>query len=45
MICLALRRGDLQLELPRYSMNYDLKVVPQVVRFSTTSKPKSIEIP
>jgi hypothetical protein len=27
------------------SMNFDLKVSPQVLRLSTTSKPKSIEIP
>ena len=27
------------------SMNFDLKVAPQVLFFSTTSKPKSIEIP
>ena len=27
------------------SMNFDLKLAPQVLLFSTTSKPKSIEIP
>ena len=27
------------------SMNLDLKVVPEILSFSTTSKPKSIEIP
>ncbi len=27
------------------SMNFDLKFAPQVFFFSTTSKPKSIEIP
>jgi hypothetical protein len=27
------------------SMNFDLKLAPQILFFSTTSKPKSIEIP
>jgi hypothetical protein len=27
------------------SMNFDLKIAPQTLCFSTTSKPKSIEIP
>ena len=27
------------------SMNFDLKLAPQLFFFSTTSKPKSIEIP